>query len=300
MSSSKSSKKNENACKVYDFTLFDDIDKNMIKKSLESLCRKFCFQKEKGEETGKIHFQGRFTLKIKKRKSEIIKLLQEESWKKFHISITSSNNQKNDYYVMKDDTRIEGPWTDEDVEIYIPKDIKKINELKPWQESLRNTLKEYNERTVDIVFDESGNKGKTTLVRYMMLYDDAELLPFCNDYKDIMRMAYDVGPKEIYLVDMPRAINKEKLSQFFSGIETLKSGYCYDDRYKFTKRIFDRPRICIFTNVQPDKSMLSKDMWKIWCINNEEQLVPYIDPIDEFIEEESDVKASKGKKKKAQ
>lgn len=73
---------------------------------------------------------------------------------------------------------------------------------------------------------------------------------------------------------MPRAINKEKLYQFFSGIETLKSGYCYDDRYKFTKRLFDRPRICIFTNVEPDETLLSKDMWRIWTVIDN-QLKPY-------------------------
>lgn len=73
---------------------------------------------------------------------------------------------------------------------------------------------------------------------------------------------------------MPRAINKEKLAQFFAGIETLKSGYCYDDRYKFNRRLFDRPRICVFTNVEPDLKLLSKDMWKLWTVTDG-QLVNY-------------------------
>jgi len=111
-----------------------------------------------------------------------------------------------------------------------------------------------------------------------MLYTDSEFMPFCNDYKDIMRMAYDIGPKKAYIVDMPRAINKEKLYQFFSGIETLKSGYCYDDRYKFNRRLFDRPRICIFTNVMPDLTLLSKDMWKLWTIKDM-KLVPYVQDV---------------------
>lgn len=272
MSKSKSTKKVpkktiHNACCVYDFTLFDDIGTMEVRQSLKDLCKKYCFQLEKGAESGTLHYQGRFSLKIKKRQTELIKLLNDKNWKKFHISVTSNENKGNNFYVSKEETRVDGPFTDEN-DIYIPRDIRQINELRPWQNSLRSMLKEYDERTVDIVFDKNGNIGKSTLVRYMMLYDDAELLPFCNDYKDIMRMAYDIGPKKTYLIDMPRAINKEKLFQFFSGIETLKSGYCYDDRYKFTRRLFDRPRICVFTNVEPDKSLLSKDMWKTWCVED--------------------------------
>lgn len=267
-----------NACCVYDFTLFDEISTTDVRNELKKHCKKYCFQKEKGDKTGVIHYQGRFSLKIKKRLNEAIKLLD---WDKFHLSVTSNENKGNSFYVMKDETRLEGPFTDEN-DVYIPKDIKNIKELKPWQATLRNMLKEYNERTVDVVYEEKGNIGKTTLTRYMMLYDDAEMLPFCNDYKDIMRMAFDVGEKKIYLIDMPRAINKEKLFHFFSGIETLKSGYCYDDRYKFTRRLFDRPRICVFTNVKPDQSLLSKDMWKIWSVKDG-QLVPFRDDSDESI-----------------
>lgn len=271
----------QSACCSYDFTLFDETSEQEIRKLLNEITKKYCFQLEKGEETGKLHFQGRFSLKIKKRKSEAIKLLAKK-WQKFHLSITSKENKGNDFYVMKEDTRIEGPYTNLN-ETYIPEDIRKIKQLYPWQEKLVNILSTYNERDVDIIYEEKGCVGKSTISRYMMLFKEAELLPFCNDYKDIMRMAYDVGPKKCYLIDMPRAISKDKLFQFFSAIETLKSGYCYDDRYKFQRRIFDRPRICIFTNSKPDTSLLSKDMWKIWTIQNND-LVLYTDE-PEFISE---------------
>lgn len=259
---------------TYDFTLFDEISIIGIRNTLKEVAKKYAFQQEKGEETGRLHFQGRISLKVKKRQPELIKILSNHGWVKFHISITSNENRDNSFYVMKADTRVDGPFTDEN-EIYVPKDISKITALRPWQSTLIERLNTYDERVIDIVFDEKGNIGKSTLTRYMMLFSGAELLPFCNDYKDIMRMAFDIGPKPIYLIDMPRAISKEKLFQFFSAIETLKSGYCYDDRYNFKRRIFDRPRICIFTNTYPDTTLLSNDMWKIWSIN-ENELVPYM------------------------
>lgn len=277
----------QSACCVYDFTLFDELSAQKIRDTLKDISKKYCFQLEKGEKTERLHFQGRLSLKIKKREGELIKELKKLGWEKFHISVTSNANKKNDFYVCKEDTRVDGPFTDEN-EVYIPRDIREINELLPWQNSLREKLKTYHTRDVDIVYDPNGNSGKSTISRYMMIYDNAELLPFCNDYKDIMRMAYDVGPKEIYLIDMPRAINKEKLYQFFAGIETLKSGYCYDDRYKFNKRLMDRPRICIFTNVKPDLSLLSKDMWKLWTIRDQKLRTYHPENDDvEFIDDDS-------------
>lgn len=256
-----------NSCCTYDFTIFavDELDPPTIRNTLKEICKKYTFQLEQGELTGKLHYQGRLSLKCKKRQSELIKLLDQAGWTKYHLSITSNENRDNNFYVTKEETRIQGPFTDTN-EIYVPRDIRNIKELRPWQQKLRTTLQSYDERSIDIIVDTKGNSGKSTLTRYMMLFDNAQVLPFCNDYKDIMRMAYDVGIKPIYLIDMPRAINKEKLFQFYAGIETLKSGYCYDDRYKFTQRLFDRPRICIFTNVHPDTSLLSRDMWKIWSI----------------------------------
>lgn len=275
---SSGSKAASNPCCVYDFTLFDEISVREVRDFLNEMCKKYCFQLEQGEKKGKFHYQGRFSLKMKKRKTELIKMLSVK-WNSFHISVTSTENRDNNFYVTKEETRVEGPFTEEN-DIYVPKDIRNIKELRPWQNDIRTMLQDYNERTVDVIFDNKGNIGKTTLVRYMMIHDDAEMLPFCNDYKDIMRMAFDVGPKKVYLVDMPRAINKEKLFHFFSGVETLKSGYCYDDRYKFTRRLFDRPRICVFTNVKPDLALLSKDMWKLWMIRDD-QLVDYEDESEE-------------------
>jgi len=274
----------DNACCVYDFTLFDELEVQTVRDVLGKYCKKYCFQLEKGEATGRPHYQGRISLKIKKRQSELIKQLK-PYWRKYHVSVTSNANKNNNFYVMKDDTRESGPYTDEN-EVYIPRDIRNIDGLYAWQTQLRNMLKEYDERRIDVIYDVHGNRGKTTLARYMMLYDDAEMLPFCNDHKDVMRMAFDVGPKKVYLIDMPRASDKTKLYQFYSGVEMLKSGFCYDDRYKFQRRLFDRPRICIFTNTLPDQQLLSKDMWCVWQIYEDEMgvcsLVPFGSAADEY------------------
>lgn len=265
------SKKQESACCVYDFTLFDIKPVSDVRSVLKSWCKSYCFQLEKGEKTEVTHYQGRFSLKEKARKSAVIKNFSID-WEKFHITVTSVANRDNNFYVMKEATRVDGPFTDSN-EVYVPRDIQCIKQLHPWQSTLRDTLKEYSHRKIDIVYDPVGNRGKSTFTRWMMCYEDADLLPCCYTYNEIMRAAYGIGFKKIYLVDMPRALSKKDISGFVAGLEMLKSGFFHDDRYKYRRCLIDPPRVCVFTNKLPKIDLLSKDRWVIWCIDKKNRLV---------------------------
>jgi len=82
-------------------------------------------------------------------------------------------------------------------------------------------------------------------------------------------MVCDMPTSSSYLFDMPKSQNKDRLYGFFSGVETLKDGYAYDDRYVFKEKIFDCPNIWIFTNKLPEEDYLSKDRWRFWSIEDE-------------------------------
>lgn len=155
--------------------------------------------------------------------------------------------------------------------------VREIVSLYPWQKHIIDNAFVWDTRTINIVIDFEGNNGKSTLVSYMRAYNIGRKLPFCNDYKDIMRMVCDMPTSTCYLIDMPRAINKERLFQLYGAIEEIKSGYAYDDRYKFTEKIFDCPNIWIFCNAVPDTSMLSMDRWKFWSIENKNLVSKSID-----------------------
>lgn len=270
-------------CCRWDFTLWDEISANEVRKTLKEYCKKYCFQQEQGEKSGGIHFQGRFSLKLKKRSPEVVKLFSKH-WKGFHVTPTSNENKDNDFYVLKEDTRIDGPFTDLN-EIYIPKDVENMKELWPFQKKIFNDHKIYDERTINMVIDTIGNKGKTRCTRYCCINGDAEEIPFAKDFRDIMRMSYDLGPRKCYFIDLPRALPKDRMKEFFAGLEKLKSGYAFDDRHRLKVRRFDPPNIYIFSNIYPDTSLLSKDMWKIWTINEDKELVPYNDDtIDALLE----------------
>jgi hypothetical protein len=67
---------------------------------------------------------------------------------------------------------------------------------------------------------------------------------------------------------MPRGMKKDKLGDFYSGIEVIKNGVAYDKRYTAKKIRFNRPRIFVFTNTLPELNLMSKDRWVIWTIIN--------------------------------
>jgi len=252
----------KNAICVWDFTIpMERITADELKLKLKEWAKSWCFQGEKGEKTDYKHWQGRLSLKIKSRKGpEIIDGT--------HWSITSDENKDNMFYMLKEDTRIEGPWKDDDEKpAYIPRQIREIKELYPWQKSVIESAKKWDTRTINILYDENGNKGKSIVKTYMGCHNIGRSIPFTNDYRDMMRMVMDTNKMRLYIIDLPRAMKKEHLFQFFSGIETLKDGYAYDDRYHFKEEYFDSPNIWVFMNILPEMSYLTADRWRVWRIN---------------------------------
>lgn len=274
MSSAKAS--GLHACCVYDFTLFDEVTVEAVREVLKKYCKQYCFQLEEGEETHRRHYQGRISLMVKKRQSELVKVLAFH-WEKFHISITSGANRDNVFYVMKDETRVAGPYTDNN-EVFVPWDLMLITKMYTWQEQMIKELSVRKLREVTLLYAPEGGEGKTIMSRVLAVYHDAVLLPSIDNYKDILRMVGSIsrkqGMKELYIMDMPRCIPKKKLAQMYAALESLKGGYCYDDRYEGRPMIINPPRILVITNRMPKDKYLTKDRWQVFMIDGQE-LVSY-------------------------
>lgn len=247
-----------------------------LRNVFNEISKKYSFQLERGEKTGAYHFQCRISLKMKDIMIGLKELLNSHGIIKLHLSPTSTENRTNDFYVVKKETRVLdfGPYTDENY-VYVPRDVRSMIKLFPWQESLRMQLSIYEPRCIDVLIDIKGNNGKTQFCRYMAIHQDAQILPMCNDYKDTMRIAYDVGVHPIYMIDIPRGIKQTNLSGLYSAIESLKGGYAFDDRNSFRQRYFDPPRVLVITNTVPDVRLLSLDRWRFWTINSKLVLKKY-------------------------
>lgn len=247
-----------NACCVYDFTLHDDeITKDDVIAILNKFCKKWSFQQEVGTITNKKHFQGRFSLKVKRRLTEV-------PFKLGHLSPTSKANSDNMFYVTKEDTRIAGPWTNEDKVAYIPRQIRELPSLYMWQASIIDKMSVWDPRHINVVIDKKGNIGKSVFVGYCRAHSIASKIPMCNDFNKVMEMVMDMPTAKNYIFDFPRCISKDKLYGLYGAIEEVKNGYAYDTRYHFRDKVFDSPNIWIFTNEPPNRTYMSDDRWLIW------------------------------------
>ena len=138
---------------------------------------------------------------------------------------------------------------------------------RPIQRRVMELMSQQNHRGILCVVDWYGNSGKTFLSNWLSLRFKATMIPVSNDYKDLMRAVYCMNDMHYHLnwlfVDIPRSFPKRHLNQLYSAIETLKDGICWDDRYKFNMCYIDSPKICVFTNIDPELDWLSRDRWKI-------------------------------------
>jgi len=271
-----------NAVLHYDFTLQvgasadgkETASPSDISDAVCALARAFAFQKEIGELTHRVHFQGRFTLKEKMRMQTLINKLKGTVLEGCHLSPTSRANMGNMFYVMKEGSRVDGPWTDKDLAQVVPMRFRDFSPWR-WQAKLIEIARENDDRTVHVVYDAHGNIGKSTLCGYMATHGMARMIPPMKDHKDIMRMAMCAGEARCYLVDLPRAMDKERLISMWTAIESLKNGHVYDDRYEYKEKWFIHPpTVIVFTNKIPDRNILSADRWAIWTVANGD-LLPY-------------------------
>lgn len=257
----------------YDFTIFENhnewkLDTHRLIKEIRQWSKKWAFQLEKCPETGRLHIQGRMSLFKKKRPGE----LASQCTFKAHFTPTCStvHDGQNFNYVMKADTRVEGPWIDSEY-VEPPVLTRQLvafqdKDKYPWQVQIEQWCNEVDDRSIKLIHDTIGNSGKSIMSEYLEYHGKAFEIPPLKDMEDIMQFCMSFSAQKVYLIDMPRAMKKDKLCGFYSGLESLKNGYVYDKRYAAKRRRFDRPQVIVFTNVMPEWSYMSKDRWQPWTM----------------------------------
>lgn len=147
-----------------------------LRKHFATHCKKYTFQLERGE-SGYEHYQCRVSLKTKSRKSSLIQSAFTIVGAGFHLSVTSTANKDNDFYVLKEDTRIDRPWSDKDKAPL--RTVTKMENagLYPWQTQLIEETKGFDDRSIHILIDNNGNIGKSALCKYMYMKHNATIVP---------------------------------------------------------------------------------------------------------------------------
>ena len=256
-------------CAVWDVTWkWIAEEKSLWLSFFTGYAKKWTFQQETGDD-GYVHGQGRMSLTSKKEFNALKELMDGKGLGGYHLSPTSLATAKSGdlFYVTKEDTRTDGPWSDKDVPVekFMTRQLKEFMEMEmyPWQRDLIAFLRTTDDRKILCIVQPSGAVGKSILAEYCEYVDLAYDLPPMNDMQDIMQCVNSLPKSALkaFIIDMPKAMKKDKLGPFFAGLECLKNGVSYDKRYAFKKRRFDRPHVILFTNTKPDTDMLSADRW---------------------------------------
>jgi hypothetical protein len=200
-----------------------------LKEFLKKHCQNFVFQIEKTGESN-VHIQGRVNLKVRKRcetfEKELRKVFPVSEFYRIGCTPTSSNCRNFDY-VMKEETRIKGPWADRP--IFMGRSVFKTSDLVPWHKEYKSIIDDYVEkydyefdyRTIHSIVDLEGHTMKTAFVKYLFFnYGDIVGLldPFGTQAQNSNSIVKE-GAKVIYLIDLPRSMAK--------WVENEKTGNSY-------------------------------------------------------------------------
>lgn len=259
----------------FDFTIdAEQITVTDAIKFLNLYCKKWVFQEEKAD-TGWLHYQGRISLIKKKRLQCLIKMkMFGDVEKPIHWSATMIETKGFDY-VMKENSRINGPWKDSDKPKYIPRQYRgKMERLRPFQKFIVETAYHFDDRIINVLIQPEGDIGKSQIASLCELFCRGIDLPPCNDADKLIQSCCNIcmkknvrNPSPIF-IDLPRSFPQDKMYGLFTAIEQIKKGKLYDMRYNYTEWWIDSPVIWVFTNNDElDFSMLSKGRWKLWEVD---------------------------------
>lgn len=261
-------------CNVYDFTAFN-YDINDVCKWLNTWCKKWKFQEEICPSTGKEHLQGKFSLKKKDRISHMVNY----NGCNLHFSLTSTNNKDGFSYVQKEETFKMGGvrMTDEIYEKeFRPKQFKNIS-LYQYQSDILESWKTFDDRKLNFIYDPLGKKGKSTISSIIEFDHHAGVdMPPINDAKDLVQTACNICKSRnlrhdiIFMIDLPRSLNKERLYGVYAALEQMKKGHLYDTRFKYTTWWIDAPTIWVMSNELPNQDAMSKDRWDIYYLEKKD------------------------------
>lgn len=221
----------------------DDLYNEIIDK-FKMEAKKYIIGKEVGEQ-GTPHLQGYVELKNSIRPTEL------KLSKSIHWEVSKGNEEQNINYCSKENNYIS-------FGLKKPLKILKETELYDWQKNIIEIIKiEPDDRSIYWIYEKEGNKGKTSLCKYLIKNYDACLLD--GKKNDILYVAAE-NDKEIYIYDIPRSYEG---FVSYDAIEKIKNGLYMSGKYESISICRNSPHVIIFANFEPDINKLSLDRWKI-------------------------------------
>lgn len=231
--------------------------------------KRWVFQMERCPNTNRLHWQGYWNLRVKRR-LDTLGLAINSDRLKFHLSPASGPGREAlRLYCMKQETRVDGPYTDRP--LYTGRDIAIVDtNRRPYQTTILEEIKgPINDRTINWVWDSLGNTGKSKFCKYLRFRNGACVFRSIKS-ADLQYVVAEDGPNLLYVFDMERTRPQDiAKGDLYSNLEIVKDGLIKCGKFKGGDLCMDPPHIYVFANFHPDVKRLSMDRWCIREINRE-------------------------------
>ena len=249
-----------------------------VKQVLAEFFAQWMFQLEKGHNESKEHYQCRGILSEGQMTETLLSIFECRGYDRRDVTfLPESNNSISQgglsFYVMKDDTCIEGPWHDPTYNprkrvVYEGKDLECMKTPFNFQKRIMDICSsEPNDRDMNWVYNSNGCGGKSKMMKFMRMNSEWDMarVPM-GSATQIKTSVIEKGPHKMYMVDLPRVRGgDERQQELFSALEEIKNGWVESPMYgKTAELLMEPPHIWIFSNELPNLSCASTDRWIIW------------------------------------
>jgi len=237
----------------------------------------YVYQLEKGE-SGNYHWQCFVHVKDKVRDRTLWKRLSKDMPHKHSTKqpwgvkpCSDAGKEALRTYCMKSDhTKVWGPVGKK--KLYTGADLVCMEQPWRWQSEILSLIRqEPDNRSVLWIYNESGNVGKSILMKYCKFNNLACRIPLGNA-QQIKTSVIQKGVHTCYMLDMPRVRGKdEKIAELFSAIEEIKNGWVESCMYgKNQELMMMSPHVIVFSNQIPDLRLASADRWQVYEVEHKQ------------------------------
>jgi len=269
---------------------------------LNEFASQWCFQLESGTITKHQHYQCRVIMEEGQMKETMLSIFEARSIPRKELTfLPESNNSLKQgglsFYVMKDESRIAGPWYDASYNpkrkvVYEGKDLKCMDNPRHFQNFIFDDISgDADDRSVNWLVNIGGCTGKSKLMKYMRFHQkrfDMARIPM-GSATQIKTCVIAKGPHKCYMVDLPRVRGSDETqAELFSAIEEIKNGWVESAMYGQNQELLmEPPHMWCFSNEWPNPSYCSVDRWKVWILEEDFvlQRASHHQHIDEFTQQ---------------
>lgn len=165
---------------------------------------------------------------------------------------------------------------------YMGNDLKILNDFNnfyPWQKQVWNMLfytnssefRPSDSREIIHLVDREGCTGKSKFAKKIFFDqpDEVGVITY-GTTSQINSSIVNLGPKKLYIIDLTRAkCRTDSEPALIAALESCKNGLVSKMMYgEGSALLMEPPHILIMSNSDLDKSLLSKDRWKVFEIEN--------------------------------